>query len=100
MQVSTLISAMNISQDCNVTDVIATPETLYLLTVFDALNVILWLTLVSFFYEISMGTFWSLNLDFPTFQDLYIGSTGADHHRSPKYAWLDGVITGWVTTWV
>ena len=40
----------------NITVVIATDETLYLLTVFDAMEVILCITLVSFSHEISMNT--------------------------------------------
>ena len=35
----------------------STDEALYLLTVFDALKIILCITLVSFFYKISMGIF-------------------------------------------
>ena len=41
----------------------------YILTVFDALKIILYITLVSFSYEKSMHTFWGWNLNFSTFQE-------------------------------
>ena len=45
---------------------IAIDETLYLLTVFNTLKVILCITLVLFFYEIQMGIFGGRNLYFYT----------------------------------
>ena len=42
---------------------------LYLLTVLDALKGIQFITLVSFFSEISIGSFWSSNLHYFTFQE-------------------------------
>ena len=49
--------------------VIATDVILYLLSVLDALKVIQCITLVSFFSEISIGSFWSWKLHFFTFEE-------------------------------
>ena len=51
----------------NVTVVIATAAILYPSTVSDTLNLILCITLISFFFEISMITFWRWYLHFPQF---------------------------------
>ena len=59
---------MNFWPFWNVTVVIATDVTLYLLTVLDALKIIQCITIVLFFSEISIGNFWVCNLHIFTFQ--------------------------------
>ena len=60
---------VNVQPFCNVTVVIATDETFYPLSLFDALKVIQCVALVSFFSEIFMVLFEVEICLFPTFQE-------------------------------
>ena len=68
------------------TSLLSADVTLYLLTLFDAPNVILCITLASFSYEISMHHFSGSNLHFLTFQEIRREPSTFENRRKTRVA--------------